>query len=119
MWLTMQERVSLAVLGSAALAALGVLWWCDQRPPLTVAGVPHDARATQWEVPWQEGRRIDVNTAGIAELERLPGVGPALAQRIVDDRRHRGSFQTVEDLSRVSGIGPKTVEALEPYLTTE
>jgi comEA protein len=58
------------------------------------------------------GRGIDVNTAGQAELELLPGIGPALARRIIEDREANGAFERVEDLDRVSGIGPKTVERL-------
>lgn len=48
---------------------------------------------------------IDINAASAAELEELPGVGPVLAQRIVDYRRMHGGFTTVEQLQEVSGIG--------------
>lgn len=57
-------------------------------------------------------RRIDVNTAPPAELELLPGIGPALAARIVEHRESQGRFGSVDDLQRVKGIGPKTVEKL-------
>lgn len=56
---------------------------------------------------------IDVNTASEAELMRLPRVGPATAKAIVTAR----PFKTVEDLDRVRGIGPKTVDALRPFVT--
>lgn len=61
--------------------------------------------------------RIDVNSATAAELERLPRVGPALAQRIVDYRQRQGPFQAPEDLRHVRGIGPSTVRLLEPLVT--
>ncbi len=61
--------------------------------------------------------RIDVNSATAAELERLPRVGPALAQRIVDYRQRHGPFQAPEDLRHVRGIGPSTVRLLEPLVT--
>ncbi len=61
--------------------------------------------------------RIDVNTATADELERLPRVGPALAQRIIDHRQRHGPFQTPEDLRHVRGIGPSTVRLLEPLVT--
>lgn len=49
--------------------------------------------------------RININTAGEAELQRLNGVGPALAQRIIEDRQQRGAFRSPADLDRVRGIG--------------
>lgn len=64
------------------------------------------------------GTTLDVNTATAADLELLPGIGPALAQRIVDDRARSGPFRTLEDLDRVRGIGPRTVERLRPFVRT-
>jgi competence protein ComEA len=60
---------------------------------------------------------IDVNQADRAELQKLPGIGPKMSQRIADERLLRGPFRTVDDLRRVSGIGPKTLERLRPYVT--
>ena len=57
---------------------------------------------------------LDLNTATASQLERLPGIGPALAARIVEDRDRRGPFRRVEDLGRVKGIGPATVERVRP-----
>jgi competence protein ComEA len=53
---------------------------------------------------------IDLNTAGVAELGLLPGIGPTLAERIVADRRRQGPFATIDDLHRVDGVGPVTVD---------
>lgn len=61
-------------------------------------------------------RPVDINRAGPSELERLPGIGPVLAQRIVDYRQRHGPFRTVDDLLAVSGIGPKVLERLRPYV---
>jgi competence protein ComEA len=58
---------------------------------------------------------IDVNQADLNELQRLPGIGPKLAQRILDERAKK-PFQSVEDLRRVSGIGPKILERLRPFV---
>jgi competence protein ComEA len=59
---------------------------------------------------------VDVNRAGPEELTALPGIGPALAARIVDHRRRNGPFRTPEDLLEVSGIGPATLERLRPMI---
>jgi competence protein ComEA len=60
--------------------------------------------------------RINVNRATAAQLQTLPGIGPKLAQRILDERA-RGRFRSVDDLRRVSGIGPKTLDRLRPHVT--
>ncbi|MBO1750715.1 ComEA family DNA-binding protein [Actinotalea sp. BY-33] len=57
------------------------------------------------------GVLVDLNTAGAAELEELPGIGPVLAQRIVD-HRSRGPFTSVEELQEVTGIGPALLAGL-------
>ncbi len=63
------------------------------------------------------GTLININTATTAELELLPRIGPAMAQRILDYREVHGPFQTVEDLLNIAGIGPATLEQLRPHVT--
>ncbi len=60
---------------------------------------------------------VDVESASAAELERLPRVGPALAQRIVSDRSAHGPFGSLEGLQRVRGIGPAMARQLQGYVT--
>jgi competence ComEA-like helix-hairpin-helix protein len=67
----------------------------------------------------REARPLDVNRAGVGDLELLPGVGPALAQRIVAHRREHGAFDSIDALSHVRGIGPKTLERLRPLVAIE
>ena len=60
---------------------------------------------------------IDLNRATAKELERLPGIGPQIAARIVAYREQNGAFKRVEDITKVKGIGAKTLERLRPHLT--
>lgn len=60
---------------------------------------------------------VDVDRADVAELDRLPGIGPALAQRIVEDRAVRGPFGSLERLQDVRGIGPALASRLAPFVT--
>jgi competence protein ComEA len=64
-------------------------------------------------------RPIALNSAGRAELEELPGIGPAKAQRILDWRARHGRFRRIVDLRRVDGFGRKTVLRLAPYLVLD
>lgn len=60
---------------------------------------------------------VNLNTADLATLETLPGVGPVLAQRIIDWRTEHGGFTSVEELGEVSGVGDKTYATLAPEVT--
>jgi competence protein ComEA len=62
---------------------------------------------------------LDPDRADVAQLTRLPGIGPRLAARIVADRDARGPFRAPEALLRVPGIGPRTLERIRGYLRFE
>lgn len=59
---------------------------------------------------------IDLNRSTAAELERLPGIGPSLAAKIVAERERNGPYGGAEALLRVPGIGPRKLELIRPYL---
>jgi competence protein ComEA len=61
--------------------------------------------------------KVNINTAGEAELTLLPRVGPSIAQRILEHREENGKFQAVEDIMLVRGIGEKTFALMKPYLS--
>jgi competence protein ComEA len=73
-------------------------------------------RAASLARPLAPGERVDVDHADVTELTRLPHVGPALAQRIVAWRESHGPFGGIARLDSVSGIGPKLLDAIRPFV---
>ncbi|NLW06585.1 MAG: ComEA family DNA-binding protein [Clostridia bacterium] len=67
----------------------------------------------------QAGAKLNINTATLTELETLPGIGPVLAQRILDYRQQKGPFRTIEDLQNVPGIGAKRFSELQEKITVK
>ena len=64
-------------------------------------------------------QKVNINTASAEELDGLPGIGPVLAQRIVDEREANGPYTGAEDLTRVEGIGQAIVESIQDHIITE
>ncbi|WP_375735620.1 helix-hairpin-helix domain-containing protein [Polymorphospora lycopeni] len=67
--------------------------------------------------PAAPGGKLNLNTATLAQLDGLPGVGPVLAQRILDARERRGGFRSVSDLRQVDGIGDSRYDELKDLVT--
>ena len=94
-----------------------------ETPPVTAAGPGEGGGTGGGEATGGgstsagDGGQIDINTATAAQLEELPGVGPAIAQRIVEHRELNGPFTSVDDLQEVSGIGPATLEKMRDRAT--
>lgn len=65
------------------------------------------------------GDKININTASLEELDSLPGIGPTIAQRIIDYRTDNGPFQTIEDIMNVSGIGPSTFDNMKELIIAQ
>ncbi len=63
------------------------------------------------------GEQIGLNSASLEELERLPGVGPSMAAKILAYRQQSGGFQKIDDLTLVPGIGPKKLAKLTPFVS--
>jgi competence protein ComEA len=61
--------------------------------------------------------KVNINTASLAELEKLPRIGPQIAQRILDFRKENGNFKKIEDILKVRGIGEKVFEQLKGLIT--
>jgi competence protein ComEA len=58
---------------------------------------------------------LDINRASASEFDSLPGIGPTLAERVVQLRKQKGRFDSVEDLLEVKGIGPSKLGRLRPF----
>ena len=121
------QKISLyewVVLGLTILFVVGTLWWFHSTRPqegVTLVEVSEDRQETapveKPEAPGMlEGEVLDLNTATLSDLTRLPGIGQTKAQAILDWREAHGPFRAVEDLLSVDGIGEKTWETLRPYV---
>jgi competence protein ComEA len=104
-----REQRTVAALAAGALALLAAIWWRHGGPQ---GGVVDIDRAAPLVAKFQ----VDVNRAGWPELIQLPGIGPTLAQRLIDEREQNGQFRDVDDLTRVNGLGPRTLERVRPYI---
>ena len=80
----------------------------EQMPLEPLTSVPSTAQA--------EDNRVNINTAGIPELCGLPGIGEALAQRIIDYREANGDFQSIEEIMAVKGIGDGKFDGIRKYI---
>jgi hypothetical protein len=84
------------------------------RPPAT--GTPRAERAEPEPAP-ADPRPLDLNLATVEQLARLPGVGPGLAHRIVEERERRGRFAGPDGLRAVLGMGPRKLAALRDLVS--
>lgn len=105
-WTTTAARwAAVVVLGTASMVGLKCSLDAQAR------------RDAARELAGRSALRLDINAATRAQLELLPGIGPARAEDIIADREARGPFATLDDLARVPGIGPRTIADLEPFAT--
>ena len=66
-----------------------------------------------------EKMQIDINTATPEQLQLIPGIGEAIAKRIIDYRTENGVFESIEEIMNVSGIGEKKFEQMKPYIKVQ
>ncbi|NKB87960.1 MAG: hypothetical protein GKS06_07050 [Acidobacteria bacterium] len=102
----MQFLVSAAVAATMMLGAIA--------PGASAPSPP--AAFVQQEIP---ATPIDLNQASLETLQEVPGIGPAMAERILEWRRENGPFEKVEDLLNIRGIGEKTLEKLRPHVKVD
>lgn len=126
----MDDRRAALVLAILALAGAGARWLLTPRPGappgdvrIRVGDVDSSAlratarRAAQLSRPMQPGERVDLDGADVTEITRLPRIGPALAQRLVEWRAQHGPFGGLERLDSVPGVGPSLLAAIRPFVS--
>ena len=84
---------------------------------IQISTLPAQAPETTTTTVATAPQRVNINTAGLTELQTLPGIGPVLAQRILDYRQENGPFSALSELTNVSGIGEKTLEGILDHAT--
>jgi competence protein ComEA len=103
------DQAALAVF--AIFALMGIWGWM-----LFSGGVGHGLTDADHTIKCKNIFQVDVNSAGRPELTLLPAVGDSIARRIVEKRETSGPFTEPNDLRKVKGIGPKTLERIRPHL---
>jgi competence protein ComEA len=107
--LTRNDQAAVAAFASIALVFMTISW-------LASGGVGGELVDIDAVEPLVATFQTDINSADWTELMQLPEIGEALAKRIVESREKVGRFTSHEDLDRVRGIGPKTLERVRPLL---
>ena len=133
---TPNERKGLLFLALVALSGTGIRVWRSRLPPpapseaAALSGhlakvdsaraarrVPKEKRARAARPVVVDSQPVDLNSATAGRIEALPGIGPALAKRIVQHRDSTGGFNGMTQLCDVRGIGPALAERLRPLVT--
>ncbi len=107
--LSRMDQAAIAVILTGSLA---IVVWSAWSRGYRQGGLIDIDQSPRWEI----GLLVDVNSADWPELSLLPNIGEVLARRIVESRQQEGPFASHEQLRRVPGIGPRTLEAIRPYL---
>jgi len=113
-----QTRGLLLVIGAALLAAGVVQAVTDLRMPVRIEAKEFVYENVRVILPiFVERGPVNVNTDGLEALVRLHGIGEVLAARIIADREEHGPFSSLDELDRVSGVGPETINGLRDHAT--
>ena len=114
----MQRSERLLIALALVIIAAAILYQTLRAPDLIVSSAPQTS-ATSAASTAVSRFAVDVNTASREELMGVRGMREDLADAIVREREENGRFDSIEDITRVSGIGPATLEKLRPYLTAQ
>ena len=120
--LTRREQIVVALLVASLVVGGGISLWDHFSPEATEdfqvvrVAEPPEAISEKAE-PEKPAEKVHLNTATAQDLERLPRIGPKMAQKIVQWRTDHGPFRTLDDLAKVPGIGKKTLDGIGDMAT--
>ena len=103
------DQTTVAALLGVALAAMVGYWWQQGGRSGALIEIDQEPRRSAQYL-------VDINETTWPELAQLPGIGETLAKRIIESRQVEGPFVDLDDVQRIRGIGPRTVERIRPYL---
>ncbi len=109
LWLTKHDQTFVAVFVAVFAMLTGYHW-------MTLGGWGMRPIEIERQPARQYDFRIDINSASWVEWTQIEGIGETTAQKIIADREANGPFRSIDDLRRVKGIGPKTLEKMRPFL---
>ena len=109
LWLTKHDQTFVAVFVAVFVILTGYHW-------ATLGGWGMRPIEIERQPERQYDFRIDINSASWVEWTQIEGIGETTAQKIIADREANGPFRKINDLRRVKGIGPKTLEKMRPFL---
>ncbi len=110
-------KAELAAVNLAATLADGQQIVVPERGEAAAAAASQGGLGAQAVGAAQPGALVNINTAGLEELQTLSGVGPATAQKIIDYRTAHGGFKTIEEIKEVSGIGDARFAGMQDFIT--
>ena len=119
--LTRYEKGVIVFLAASIVLGCGLVYFQKINSKLP-SPISQSSYSYQKKLPARSGRTvfvIDINKADCRDLIRLSGIGPVLAQRIIDYRSRSGTFERIEEIKNVSGIGNKKFERIKEFLVLE
>lgn len=120
--LTMGSRISDAIekagglKASADVSKINLAYILEDGEKLYIPSI-NDKEDVEYLLSEKSGsNKININTAKLEELQNIPGVGPSIAQAIIDYREENGKFMNIEDIKSVSGVGESKYKKMEEYI---
>lgn len=108
-WITLRDQGSLLALAASLLVLMACYW-------LYRGGQRGELISIDRAAPLQARFQVDINRADWPEMIQLPAIGETLARRVILERNENGPFRDLDEITRVRGIGLRTLERIRPYL---